>query len=80
MTVSWISERLQTDERTMRQLRDGGVMPGATVIVRGQGDVVEVVSSAQDPACDEPATIELSRRGAGLVYVERAPERDVIMA
>ncbi|WP_239309900.1 MULTISPECIES: metal-dependent transcriptional regulator [unclassified Frankia] len=81
VTVSWISERLQTDERTMRQLRDGGVMPGATVIVRGQGDVVEVVSSAQDPACDEPATIELSRRGAGLVYVERTPhERDVIMA
>ncbi|WP_250281243.1 metal-dependent transcriptional regulator [Frankia sp. CiP1_Cm_nod2] len=81
VTVSWISERLQTDERTMRQLRDGGVLPGATLVIRGHGDVVEVISSdavapaeeagasGQLPGREAPA-IDISRRAAGLVYVE----------
>ncbi|WP_322760574.1 metal-dependent transcriptional regulator [Frankia sp. Cr2] len=72
VTVSWISERLQTDERTMRQLRDAAVIPGATVIVRGRGDVIEIVSPEETPGGDEATAIELSRRGAALVYVERS--------
>ncbi|WP_131765059.1 metal-dependent transcriptional regulator [Candidatus Protofrankia californiensis] len=75
VTVSWISERLQTDERSMRQLREGGVLPGATLAIRGRGDAVEVTSSGEVTPSDqgstqEASTIEISRRAAGLVYVE----------
>jgi DtxR family Mn-dependent transcriptional regulator len=73
VTVSWISERLQTDEHTMRQLRDGGVVPSATVIVRGRGDIVEIISSEEAPTREDSPAVELSRRGAGLIYVERSP-------
>ncbi len=71
VTVSWISERLQTDERAMRQLRDGGVVPGATLAVRGHGDVIEITSPEQT-AGKAATAIEIPRRGAGLVYVERS--------
>ncbi|AEH07676.1 MULTISPECIES: metal-dependent transcriptional regulator [Protofrankia] len=83
VTVSWISERLQTDERTMRQLRDGEVLPGARLVIRGGGDIVEVLSSdavalaeeastsGQNPGQEAPTT-EISRRAAGLVYVEHS--------
>jgi DtxR family Mn-dependent transcriptional regulator len=65
VTVSWISERLQTDESAMRRLQDAAIVPGAQVMPGSRGDLVRIVTpNGQTDA-------EISRSTAALVYVDR---------
>ncbi|EIV94300.1 metal-dependent transcriptional regulator [Frankia sp. QA3] len=64
VTVSWISERLQTDEGAMRRLQDAAIVPGAQIMPGSRGDLIHVVSpNGQSDA-------EISRSTAALVYVD----------
>jgi DtxR family Mn-dependent transcriptional regulator len=63
VTVSWISERLQTDEAAMRHLHDAAIVPGARLVPASAGDVVRVRTDGGTEA-------EISRSMAALVYVE----------
>ncbi|MCK9894740.1 metal-dependent transcriptional regulator [Frankia sp. AgB32] len=65
VTVSWISERLQTDETAMRRLQDAAIVPGAQVMPGSRGDIIRIVT----PNGDTDA--EISRSTAALVYVDR---------
>ncbi|WP_261565536.1 metal-dependent transcriptional regulator [Frankia gtarii] len=64
VTVSWISERLQTDESAMRRLQDAAIVPGAQIMPGSRGDLIHIVSpNGQSDA-------EISRSTAALVYVD----------
>ncbi|CAO5230299.1 metal-dependent transcriptional regulator [Frankia sp. AgKG'84/4] len=65
VTVSWISERLQTDESAMRRLQDAAIVPGAQVMPGSRGDIIRIVT----PNGHNDA--EISRSTAALVYVDR---------
>ncbi|MCK9921251.1 dihydrofolate reductase [Frankia sp. AgPm24] len=65
VTVSWISERLQTDESAMRRLQDAAIVPGAQVLPGSRGDLVRIVNP------NGQADAEISRSTAALVYVDR---------
>ncbi|CUU54144.1 DtxR family transcriptional regulator, Mn-dependent transcriptional regulator [Parafrankia irregularis] len=65
VTVSWISERLQTDENAMRTLRDASVVPGAKISLNARGDRLYIAKPDGD--ADES---EISRGMASLVYVD----------
>ncbi|SNQ49992.1 Iron-dependent repressor IdeR [Frankia canadensis] len=65
VTVSWISERLQTDESAMRRLQDAAIVPGAQVMPGSRGDLIRIMTpNGQTDA-------EISRSTAALVYVDR---------
>jgi DtxR family Mn-dependent transcriptional regulator len=65
VTVSWISERLQTDEEAMRALHDASIVPGAQVFLNARGDKVRIATpNGTDDA-------EITRGTAALVYVDR---------
>ncbi|WP_261554550.1 metal-dependent transcriptional regulator [Frankia tisae] len=64
VTVSWISERLQTDESAMRRLQDAAIVPGAQIMPGSRGDLIHIISpNGQSDA-------EISRSTAALVYVD----------
>ncbi|MGF7238882.1 MAG: iron dependent repressor, metal binding and dimerization domain protein [Frankia sp.] len=65
VTVGWISERLQTDESAMRELRDAGIVPGAKIAVRDIGSSVRIATADGHPPVD------VTRQYAALVYLER---------
>jgi DtxR family Mn-dependent transcriptional regulator len=64
VTISWISERLQTDERAMRRIHDAAILPGARLIPEARGNVVRVRSA------DGASAAEIDRGTAALVYVD----------
>ncbi|ETA04484.1 dihydrofolate reductase [Frankia sp. CcI156] len=65
VTVSWISERLQTDESIMRRLQDAAIVPGAQITPGSRGNLIHIVTpNGQTDA-------EISRSTAALVYVDR---------
>ncbi|WP_018638618.1 metal-dependent transcriptional regulator [Parafrankia elaeagni] len=63
--VSWISERLQTDENAMRTLRDASVVPGAELSLDARGDRLYIARPGGE------AEAEITRNTAALVYVDR---------
>ncbi len=65
VTISWISERLQTDERAMQCLHDAGILPGARLVPDISGVAVRV------RAADGGSAAEIDRGTASLVYVDR---------
>lgn len=64
VTVGWISERLQSDESAMRDLRDAGIVPAAKISVRGGGRTVRIA------AADGHQPVEIPRQYAALVYLD----------
>jgi DtxR family Mn-dependent transcriptional regulator len=65
VTISWISERLQTDERVMRRLHEAEIMPGVRLVADSDGDSITV--RAEDGG---GKAAEIERRAAALVYVD----------
>ena len=66
VTISWISERLQTDERVMRRLHDAEIVPGVRLVADSRGDRITV--RAED---GDGKAAEIERGAAALVYVDR---------
>ncbi|MBL7496178.1 metal-dependent transcriptional regulator [Frankia sp. CNm7] len=64
VTISWISERLQSYEDTMRRLKEAGIVPGAPIVVESHGDLLSVQQDSN------ASSAEIDRRTASLVYVE----------
>ncbi|MBX6390764.1 MAG: metal-dependent transcriptional regulator [Frankia sp.] len=84
VTVSWISERLQSDEGAMRLLHTAGIVPGAELMVESRGDNVRVVKqqsaeagaeseagSSVGSSAAQDTNAEICRSIAALVYVNR---------
>ena len=52
VTVERISEQLQPDDQLMRRLRDVGVLPGRTIVIRTNPDGVELGTGADTAILD----------------------------